>query len=54
MVTETACSSSLVATNSAYKALMLGDVKAAASGGVNLMLDPSTLKQYAVAGKEFP
>nr|BAU61515.1 actin related protein2 [Parachlorella kessleri] len=54
LVTETACSSSLVATNCAYKALMLGDVKAAASGGVNLILDPSTVKQYAVAGMLAP
>lgn len=50
LVVETACSSSLVALSMAHHSLILGATQAAVNGGVNLMMHPSTMSNYAAAG----
>ena len=47
---DTACSSSLVAVASARNALLLGISGGALAGGITLLLNPSTMAMYAVAG----
>lgn len=50
MAIDTACSSSLVAVSSGRSALLLGASAEALAGGVTLMLSPTTMAMYAVAG----
>jgi acyl transferase domain-containing protein len=47
---DTACSSSLVAVSTARNALLLGVAGGAIAGGITLMLSPTTMAMYAVAG----
>jgi phthiocerol/phenolphthiocerol synthesis type-I polyketide synthase D len=48
---DTACSSSLVAIGTARNALLLGVAGGAVAGGITLMLSPTTMAMYAVAGE---
>lgn len=48
---DTACSSSLVAVGTARNALLLGVAGGAVAGGITLMLSPTTMAMYAVAGE---
>ena len=50
MAIDTACSSSLVALGTARNALLLGVSAEALAGGITLMLSPTTMAMYAVAG----
>ena len=50
MAIDTACSSSLVALGTARNALLLGVSAEAVAGGITLMLSPTTMAMYAVAG----
>jgi len=54
LVTDTACSSSLVALNGAHMALLSEQCSAALTGGVNLMLTPTTAAMYHAAGMLAP
>jgi len=50
MAIDTACSSSLVALGTARNALLLGVSAEALAGGITLMLSPTTMAMYAIAG----
>ena len=50
MAIDTACSSSLVALGTARNALLLGVSAEALASGITLMLSPTTMAMYAVAG----